>query len=97
MKKKIKYLGAAISVILMLSLLTACGEQSYQEEERQGTQSETVDSAGFETVGDSSFTSDSDETEESKSETTNTDSETTEPQENENDNDGTVDLPILPL
>lgn len=96
MKITLRYLGAALSVILVLSLLTACGGQSYQGEEASDSQSETVDADGFEAVDESSADSGSSETEESSSETSDTNSETTENKDDGN-NSGTVDLPILPL
>ncbi|MBO5203269.1 MAG: hypothetical protein J6B72_01490 [Clostridia bacterium] len=100
MKMKLKYLAVALSVVMMLSLLAACGEQTKKEDGTTEFVSDTDDADGFETVNDDKT---SDEVDESDTEKTKSDSSASsgddEKAESEQTgkSDGTVDLPILPL
>ena len=100
MKRALKYLAVALSVVMMLSLLAACGEQTEQENGAAELISDTNDADGFETVNDDTNSDEVDESDTEKAESDSSassgDDEKTETEQT-GKSDGTVDLPVLPL
>ena len=92
MKKFMRYLGAVLSLAVLLGLFVACGEQPRTESELK---SNTIyDADGFETVSPDQNTDESNEDSRSDESSTEPSGDTTE---GENTTDESVDLPKIPI